>query len=566
MTKLLLNLPLLILVFTQICLAQTKTDGLPITIKVDTSVNLQNGSVQFSGTSNSLDNAAGQVFVEIATPGGVVDKVTASADKQTGSYRATYAPKAVGKYDVTAFAADRKQSAKTTFTVDPPNVVEATVQKFDQARAKTLAALEASINSTVAPLGTPEDIAKTKEEVQKVKEKIKEFDNNWSQFVDALNGLRQLTAKHPEISASVAPQLGELSSQLNDSTDILKQVEKDLGTGKSQGSDDCNNLYRASEAAAAFSTVMNVTSGGILKIAASIAIDKGWPKMAEYYAPKIKIKDENDTFLFKQVGKAGATAADGLSALKTKSFGAGVAGDLVQHISDGLLKKLCTKYTGPVSGTYEQEFKKAGQTYLKYKLTYEGTASLYIRKDKQKETIPKLSGYIEGNVTAIEFTDDVWVLEDKTVWDEVKYQRIPAPVAPFSASEKDPGFGAVARGVLPGSFYFPIEAQMVQGKMVIKLMPARSDFTSAFANRTVMVVRGKRKPNRVDGAVFSYPIQPARFILTRSMRMADDSPTVTFDVITQNGTSTMEKEFTRTESPTADVKVDFTFKLKLSNQ
>ena len=107
---------------------------------------------------------------------------------------------------------------------------------------------------------------------------------------------------------------------------------------------------------------------------------------------------------------------------------------------------------------------------------------------------------------------------------------------------------------------------MVQGKIVIKLMPARSDFTSAFANRTVMVVKAKRKPNRIDGAVFNYPIQPARFILTRSMRMADDSPTVTLDVNTQNGISTMEKEFTRTESPTADGKVDFTFKLKLANQ
>lgn len=564
MQKLLVNLSLLTLVFSQICLAQTKTDGLPITIKVDTSVNLPNGSVQFSGTSNSLDNAAGQVFVEIATPGGVVDKVTASADKQTGSFRTTYSPKGLGKYDVTAFAADRKQSAKTTFTVSAPVVITATLQNFDQAKAQTLVALETSVNSAVAAIGTPEDVAKTKDEVQKVKQKMKEFDNNWGKFVDALNSLQQLAKKNPEVAAIAAPQLGELSSKLSESTDVLRQIEKDLGTSKSQGSDDCNTLYHVSGAAAAFSTAMNLASGGVVAIGKAIFIDKVWPKIAESKAPKSF--DSNDTFMFTQAGKAGGTATDGLSALASKSFGAGVAGDLAQYVSDTMFKKLCTEYKGPVSGTYTVEFKKEGKTYLKYKLTYEGTASVFLSSKKLRDTIPKLSGYLEGNVTAMDFTDDVWVLEEKADWDEVKYQRLPAPVAPFSASEKDPGFGGVARGVLPGSFYFPLEAQMVQGKIVIKLMPARSDFTSAFANRTVMVVKGKRKPNRVDGAVFNYPIQPARFILTRSMRMADDSPTVTLDMSTQNGISTMEKEFTRTESPTADVKVDFSLKLKLSNE
>ena len=179
---------------------------MPITIKVDTSVNLPNGSVQFSGTSNSLDNAAGQVFVEIATPAGLTDKMTASADKQTGSYRATYSPKGVGKYDVTAFAADRKQTAKTSFTVSLPVVIMETVQNFEQAKAKTLVALDASINSAVATIGTPEDVEKTKGEVEKVKQKIKEFDDRWAKFVDALNSLQQLAKKHPEVATIAAPR------------------------------------------------------------------------------------------------------------------------------------------------------------------------------------------------------------------------------------------------------------------------------------------------------------------------------------------------------------------------
>jgi len=45
-------------IFVQFCLSQGKTDGLPITVQVNTSVNLSNGSVELSGVSNRLDGAS----------------------------------------------------------------------------------------------------------------------------------------------------------------------------------------------------------------------------------------------------------------------------------------------------------------------------------------------------------------------------------------------------------------------------------------------------------------------------------------------------------------------------
>lgn len=315
---------------------------------------------------------------------------------------------------------------------------------------------------------------------------------------------------------------------------------------------------------------MNFASGGILAIGKSIFIDKVWPK---YYESKaLKSFTANDNFVFTQAGKAGISAIDGLKELTTKSFGAGMAGDLVQFVSLELMKKYCTEYKGPISGDYELEFKNSGKMYMKYKLTYEGKMSLYCLKQNLENAqkagsgkIPKFSGYIEGNVTKMEFTDDVWAVEDKSDWDEIKNQRIPAPVIPANISEKDPGFGAVARAASPGSFYFPLQAQLVQGKMIIKLMPTLSDFTDAFANRTIVVVRAKQEPHNVSGAVFNYPITTARFILTRSMRMKDDSPTVTIDIKTTNGVSTLAGDYHRTETPN-DTKVGFNMKLKMSNE
>ena len=310
---------------------------------------------------------------------------------------------------------------------------------------------------------------------------------------------------------------------------------------------------------------MNFASGGILAIGKSIFIDKIWPKYYESKAPK-KF-DANDNFVFTQAGKTALSATDGLAAIQSASFGAGMVGDLTQFVSNEMIRKYCTKFKGPISGTYKVEFKNEGKTYCNYTLKYEGEISVYCKKTTfEKATIPKLSGYLEGNVTNMNFTDDVWAVEDKSDWNEIKSQRIPAPALPFNASKEDPGFGAAARGVLPGSFYFPLQAQIVQGKMIIRLMPAISDFSPAYTNRSIMVVKAKRSPYNVSGAVFEYPIENANFIITRSLRMKESSPTVTLDIKTTNGVSKLAQSFTRSEAPDASTKVDFAMNIEMSNE
>ena len=49
-----------------------------------------------------------------------------------------------------------------------------------------------------------------------------------------------------------------------------------------------------------------------------------------------------------------------------------------------------------------------------------------IKEKLQDASMPKLSGYVEGIVTKMEFTNDVWVVEDKSDWDEVMKEKSPA--------------------------------------------------------------------------------------------------------------------------------------------
>ena len=81
-----------------------------------------------------------------------------------------------------------------------------------------------------------------------------------------------------------------------------------------------------------------------------------------------------------------------------------------------------------------------------------------------------------------------------------------------------------------------------------------------------MVVRAKEEPHNLDGAVFQYPIEKAAFILTRTMRMPEQSPTVTLEMKTENGITSTEKDFSRSEKPGNDTEVDFSLHVKISNE
>jgi hypothetical protein len=182
-------------IFVQLCLSQGKTDGLPITVQVNTSVNLSNGSVELSGVSNSLDKEPGQVYIEIVTPGGNTDKLSTRADNETKKYMVKYTPKALGKYEVTAYASDKKQSAKITFEVSAEIAITESFKAFDDAKKKSLSTLETALNAAIAPMAEAEDIAKTKSEVQKAKQKIKEFDDSWNKMKEAVKGVQDLAKK-----------------------------------------------------------------------------------------------------------------------------------------------------------------------------------------------------------------------------------------------------------------------------------------------------------------------------------------------------------------------------------
>ncbi len=554
---------LLLLHCSNFCNAQGFGNGLPITLKLNTPVNVAFGNVEFAGTVQSLNDEPATVFIEIKTPNQSIDQVSGRADKATGCYIIKYYCKTIGTYTATAYASDKVQNASIDFEVTADVELDKSFNELTNETEKAVTTLDAYITKGIQDLVKPEEIATTKQKVDKLKKAVKDFNNHFANLKKAVESLNTLCKKYPDAKKTAAPYLGKLASEVKTQTDLVKQVTKDLKNSETPV-DDCKKAYMVAEAAAAYSTTMNLAAGGILKIGASIFIDKVWPIFAEKYAPKVFT--DNDKFLFTQSGKTALTALDGIKEIKNASFGAGMMGDLTQYISKNLFKQYCTEYKGVVSGTFAIENKNEGKMYSKYSLVYEGMASLYCKNTELKKGIPKLNGYLEANVTKIEFTDNVWAVEDKKEWDEVKYVRIPFPVVPVNATQADAdlGFGALARAALPGAFYLPLEAKIVQEKMIIKIMPAKVDFSPLFTNKTLVVARAKYGAKNLSGGVFEYPIQSGFFMITRSVKQGDNAPTFSLDIKKENQTKVLQGEFPRTVSPSGDIKVDFLFKIKLS--
>ena len=150
----------IVVLFSKNSFCQGKTEGLPISVKINTAVAFSDGSVEIVGVSNSLDNDPGQVIIEIIKPNGGTDNFTSRADKQTGEYFLKYMPSGMGEYKVIAYASDKKQTANTTFTVQAEFDADEVLESFDKTKDKTMASVESAVNAAVATDAKPEDVAK----------------------------------------------------------------------------------------------------------------------------------------------------------------------------------------------------------------------------------------------------------------------------------------------------------------------------------------------------------------------------------------------------------------------
>jgi|GEM_PF-1764190 len=548
------------------CFSQEQSNGLPITIEVATGKVFADGAVKLQGNTTSLDENPGLLSIEIQKPDKSVEVLKVRADKQTGNYFAKYFPKTVGKYKATAFSPDKLKSASAEFEVQLNWNSGTEIENAQKALDKTVTAIENSISEISKDPALPdEDKKKIEEKWEKAKFGIGKYKSGISEAKKGLDEIKKVTDKYPKFSEEIRIQerAGELYSELDDQTKKLEAIRDRMSGEKLKGEDVCGRLFALSEGCAMFSTLMNFKSTNIVNILKNITIDKAWP---QFYKTITKDKGTDEAnFSAVQAGKAFASSEGNIANLKSFDYGAGVIGDFTQFVSDQVRKKICMEYASPLNGEYSLEFKNNGRQYLYYKYQYAGKISLMATKEKAGKEGANFSGYLEANINKVDFTDDIWAVEDKSQWQEIYYRRLKMIVVPTDLTKNDPGFGVIAREAMPGAFYFPIKGKIVDGKMVIELLPAMMELSSTNANRTAVIVQDPNNEFNRRGVVFTYPTTTAWFMITRSMRMTDKNPKVVLPIKSEGGKNSIEGNFSRTENP-ADTSVNFKLTFKMTNQ
>jgi len=401
-----------------------------------------------------------------------------------------------GDFTVTASSSDKKTSKSATFSVeslDLPDYDNWPKDNIDETK-KALAKLEEVVDQADDGL-SPKDKAELNEKLQDVKDKVDELLLFFKDLGHANKQLMQLAHQAKSLPAPIAGYLSDIDRALAEQAAQMKKMNE-TAVHKPQDNSICEYLVMVDEACAAFST-FTAPVGKVIKTCLV--------GMMNYGKDKKPVDNENTTnnpytfFGGKLIGvyKTADKELDGVNTKLVQKLS--FASDLAQFATTVLLKTYCGVIKGEIKHDYTINFRNGdGVTWWKYGAVMQGAIVLRYPKEGSKGKVIKMKGSIEGNATAFSFYENAEANDDfhdgtKGKIEVVELRVIKPATVPFVSSLNDPaGFGAVARGLTPASFYITIDAEydVDAGKIKIFFNSALMDFTDAVNNQLIFLEIG----------------------------------------------------------------------------
>src|SRR5260370_14163919 len=245
---------------------------------------------------------------------------------------------------------------------------------------------------------------------------------------------------------------------------------------------------------------------GPLTILRNLAVDKAIPAAIEKLA---KDKDKAK-FAFAEYVKITDAARDGVEPLIKSTVG--LANDAAQFFTNQLFDKYCQKFAGPFWATISLEFDDKGQTYWTYGVRLEGNLTLRYPKGADAKKPIRVTGMFEGNAVGFKFWEDVFVVEDVPKGALVALRQRFLPIPFINSAENDPGLGMFARALTPAYFNVPVEGDLSDKRLILKVQPAAIDFSPLVENRLMLIFI-----NLVPIVkTFPFPLEKARSIIKKA--------------------------------------------------
>lgn len=471
--------------------AATQGGPAPITVTARPNRTPVGGRVGIEGTTAFISGKT--VQLEVLEPDGQSRRLSIPV-LQTGQFM--YAYMATGKpglHRVSATAPDGVGRDTSSFTVlsGVQTVDEVAFEWEDDADD-----LDSAV-TVVKKLVDTLPASPVKDEVQK---KLDQLDKRLQQrardvanFKKSVGALQQILTKHPSAAPAITPTLHELTAWVQQSEEERVELNRRL-LQSAKESVVCEKINAAGEGIKVASAILNLagTPLGILN-----TFFRDWlADKAQSSLPNNLKSNSAFALSTQEIVKNGRAANDaivdyGSTAMRAKGAGLamipGILFDLTSLLTDQVFGKYCEKFEGPMDADLHVEFLHAsGKVWWTYDIALQG--KLTVRYGKAATSAAKVKGEFVGSATQFKMWEDALrvfnpALMDRTmVW---KRSILPT-AAPFVAFE-----GSYAGALGPSGFFVPVEGDLIDRKLSLRVLPARSDFEGKTA-RVIWVLGGQR--------------------------------------------------------------------------
>lgn len=533
--------------------------------------------VTISGTT-FVDGKRLQVGITIQPPDKAPPiKVTATANMTDGTFSTTFKEtKTAGEYQVVAVSPDGDGMGKATFRVTTPGGLKTDAMRtLGEALAVSASAVDRAITHT-QPLPASPESQEVATNLKAIRDGIAKADQKRDAIGKGLDAVADLASKDPALRQAIEPDFNKLGEWSDTAAQELARIRARLESAPTPVS-LCDRIELANEGLTALSLVMSFTAragaiaganiGTAHAIFLAVLQNNALPE-----AVKRLPGTEEGKFYVTEVIKAAILRmqAMGTSDLDFKSTmgrgGIGLLNDLMGYLMTRLYPKYCSKFSGPIKSDFDVSFFHNGIKWMHYHVRLEGQIVLRFRNNTPVGQPIRLTGEIEGNATDFNFDEDVFVLDDDLRRKVVRRRggliilRKKLEPEPFVNSVKDPvQLGLFHRMTTPAYFYVGLEGELVNDRIVLKVLDARQDFGDVIKNRLVLIYKTYLLLFPTI-RVFEFPIQNAQFILSRGMEHTPD-----FTIKNVDGKQVVERVFTRKERPGGTTEVQFIVEVKAAS-
>jgi hypothetical protein len=475
-----------------------------VTVVATPSVLQPNELVTISGIS-PLD-ANGAVKVRITPSGGKPPIDLIATPSKSGDYSVNFRGTLwSGEYKVGVTSPGGRITGQGAFTVavmEPLNEIDEAVQeaRLIEAEIKKVAA---DLDTQIALLPANPEREQLKAKWANLKPLLLQASRDFGDIDSLLAPLPAAARQDPSLRPALMPFARKLADWRSKARPERERINRELISSR-RNNVKCENLERIKEGFNFASALFNL-GGGIKNALKSVVIDY----LASKVNDKVKKASESLGFTAAEYTKISVAVAEatkkgwsGQKALgrfvaKEAAQGTviGLLSDAAAFAADQVFNAYCERMGGPFQGFMRAEFfaQSTGQMWWNYDIYYSGKLELRYAKGATSGTASAVSGEFIGQAT--KFT--LWENSMRIGFPDltrsaIMFRRalLPRPQLFMTGSstegttagseEKaiDVEGKAAATFLKPYSFFVPVEGEIVNNVLTLRIKPATSDYTA----------------------------------------------------------------------------------------